>query len=57
MKKVTTFAAAFILATAAFAITMLTRPPVSEARPVTSIDTYALTIGAAPRGEAAFDAN
>ncbi|MBB2964652.1 hypothetical protein [Methylobacterium sp. R2-1] len=57
MKKASTFAAAFALAAAAFTITMLTKPPVTEARPIASIDTYTLTINAAPQEEAAFDAN
>lgn len=57
MKRASTFAAAFVLAAAAFTITMLTRPPVSEARPVSSIDTYTLTINAAPDGETGYDAN
>ncbi|CAO4134719.1 hypothetical protein OFEAOIEE_LOCUS2455 [Methylorubrum extorquens] len=39
MRKAFTFAAAFALAAAAFTITMLTAPPVTEARPVSSIDT------------------
>jgi len=57
MRKAFTFAAAFALAAAAFTITMLTAPPVTEARPVSSIDTYSLTVNAAPQEDAAFDAN
>ena len=48
MRLLTTLAAAFVIATAAFAITMLTRPPVSQARAISTIDTYALTLGANP---------
>ncbi|GJD97221.1 hypothetical protein [Methylobacterium iners] len=44
MRVVTAFAAAFGLASTAFVITMLTKPPVSEARAISTIDTYALTL-------------
>ena len=57
MRKTSMFAAAFALAAAAFTMTMLTKPPVSEAQPVAHIDTYALTIKAEPLGTSAFDAH
>ena len=46
MRAVTTFGLAFAVAAGAFAFIMLTSPPISEAKPVASIDTYALTIAA-----------
>ncbi|WP_264050210.1 hypothetical protein [Methylobacterium flocculans] len=48
MRTLSTLAIAFALATAAFAITMLAKPPVSEARVSATIDTYALTLSANP---------
>ncbi|AWN39713.1 hypothetical protein DK389_22460 [Methylobacterium durans] len=57
MRKTSIFAAAFALAAAAFTMTMLTKPPVSEAQPAAHIDTYALTIKAEPLGTSAFDAH
>ena len=44
MRVVTTFGLAFVVAAGAFALTMLIDPPISEANPVASIDTYAITI-------------
>lgn len=46
MRKSMAFATAFTLAAAAFTVTMLTKPPVSEAMTVAYIDTYALTLSA-----------
>ncbi|GJD97095.1 hypothetical protein [Methylobacterium iners] len=46
MRVVTAFGAAFTLAAIAFTITMLIKPPVSEAKPAASIDTYSLTLSA-----------
>ncbi|MBB5764488.1 hypothetical protein ABEV34_00125 [Methylorubrum rhodesianum] len=57
MKKVLTLTAAFALAAMAFTITMLTKPPKSEARPGISIDTRALTNSAGLLEEAQSDAN
>lgn len=48
MRTLSTLAIAFALAAAAFAITMLAKPPVSEARVSATIDTYALTLSANP---------
>ena len=44
MRVITTFGLAFAVAAASFALTMLIDPPVSEANPIASIDTYAITI-------------
>jgi hypothetical protein len=44
MRVITTFGIAFAVAAGAFAFIILTKPPISEAGPVTSIDTYAITI-------------
>ena len=46
MRVVATFGLAFAVAATAFAFIMLTAPPVSEAKSVASIDTYAITIAA-----------
>ena len=46
MRAITTFGLAFAAAAGAFAFIMLTTPPVSEAKSVASIDTYAITIAA-----------
>lgn len=46
MRVVTAFRAAFKIAALAFTIAMLVKPPVSEAKPVTSIDAYPLTLSA-----------
>ncbi|KQQ48104.1 hypothetical protein ASF58_01815 [Methylobacterium sp. Leaf125] len=55
MRSVTTLAVAFVIAAAAFTITMLTKPPVSEARAISRIDTYALTLGAHPADAQSYD--
>ena len=44
MRAIIAFAGAFCVAAAAFVITMITQPPVSEAGTISSIDTYALTM-------------
>lgn len=44
MRTITTFGIAFAIATLAFAFTILTKPPTSDAGPATIIDTYAITI-------------
>ena len=44
MHNLTSFCAAVAIATTAFIFTMLTKPPVSESRPVSRIDTYELTL-------------
>lgn len=55
MRSLMTLAVAFAVATAAFTITMLTKPPVSEARIISSIDTYALTLSAHPADAQSYD--
>lgn len=55
MRSLITLAVAFVMAAAAFAITMLTKPPVSEARTVSRIDTYALTLNAHPADAQSYD--
>lgn len=48
MRKIATLAAALTIAATAFGITMLMTPPASIAQPISSIDTYALTLKANP---------
>lgn len=55
MRSLMTFAVAFAMAAAAFGVTMLTKPPVSEARVISTIDTRALTLGAHPADALAYD--
>jgi hypothetical protein len=57
MKTIITFGLAFIVAAAAFGITMLTKPPVSVAKPIATVDTYALTLKANPAMAEAYDCN
>lgn len=57
MRKLVMFSAAFAVAAAAFAVTMLTDPPVSKAHAVAQIDTYALTISANLSGGQSYDSN
>lgn len=55
MKKIATLAAALTIAVTAFGITMLMKPPASIAQPISSIDTYALTLKADPAMGESYD--
>ena len=44
MQKIISFGLAIVIAMTAFIVTMLTKPPVSESRPASRIDTYELTL-------------
>jgi hypothetical protein len=57
MRNLGLFATAFLLATGAFWLTMLTSPPTTEAAPHLSLDTKALTLKANPPVAADCDAN
>ncbi|MBY0257533.1 hypothetical protein [Methylobacterium sp.] len=57
MRSLTTLGIACAMAAAAFGITMLTKPPVSQARAISSIDTYALTLSARPLDGQNYDCN
>ena len=57
MRVITTFGIAFAVATGAFAFTILTKPPISNAGPVTSIDTYTITINSKLEPGKEYDCN
>jgi hypothetical protein len=57
MKTIVSFGIAMFIASAAFGIVMITRPPVSVALPISSIDTYALTLKSDPAMAETYDCN
>ena len=57
MRIITTFALALIFAAGAFIVTTLIKPPLSQAEPVASIDTYALTINSKLERGGDYDCN
>lgn len=57
MKKVLSFGTAVAIAIAAFIVTMLIKPPVSESRPVSRIDTYELTLQSSIASGKDYDCN
>lgn len=57
MRTIISFVAALFIATAAFSIIMLAKPPVSVAKTVATIDTYALTLKANPALVESYDCN
>lgn len=57
MRNLGLFATAFLLATGAFWLTMLTSPPTTEAAPHASMDIKALTVKASPPMAADYTAN
>ena len=57
MRKIMSFGAAFAIAATAFAFVMLTTPPVSEARVIPTIDTYALTLQSGIAAGTGYDCN
>lgn len=44
MRKIISFGMAIVVAIMAFIVTMLTKPPVSESKSASRIDTYELTL-------------
>jgi hypothetical protein len=57
MRNLGLFATAFLLATGAFWLTMLTSPPTTEAAPHASLDIRALTVKANPPSATGYEAN
>jgi hypothetical protein len=57
MKTIVSLGAAMLVATVAFGITMITKPPVSVALPISSIDTHALTLKADPAMAESYECN
>ncbi|KQP91563.1 hypothetical protein ASF57_23115 [Methylobacterium sp. Leaf117] len=57
MKTIVSFSVALLIACGAFGIVMITKPPVSVALPISSIDTYALTLKSDPAMAESYDCN
>jgi len=57
MKRAISFSVALLIAVASFGITMLTKPPISVAKSLPGVDTYALTLKADPAMGQEYDCN
>lgn len=57
MKTIVSFSVALLIACGSFGIVMITKPPISVALPISSIDTYALTLKSDPAMAESYDCN